>query len=251
MTGTAQSTTVKHPYSDALPPEPLVFTPAPAEHPTRRLWTHADYHKAGELGLFGPEEQLELINGEVWHKARPRSAAHAFATILTGETLRSNIGPDFHVQEEKPVVLDDLTEPEPNIMVVRGTRRQMFSLATPANAVLVVEVSETTLRFDQTVKAEAYARSGIADYWILNLRFRQLEVRREPGLLGDGQWGYRSLQIILSGSQISPLAAPDVVINVADLLPAIQAVSAADASNRSMPLPDDQAAVSSDAPQNE
>ena len=256
MTTTLEKPTVHQPVveppqiesvlSETLQSEPLHF-----EEPTRRLWTRADYHKAGELGFFGMEERLELINGEVWKKVSPQSVPHSSATVLTGEALRSAFGANFHVREEKPIVLNDLTEPEPDVVVVRGTARQLMGHPTVANAVLVMEVSETTLKFDQTYKAEAYARSGIPDYWVLNQRARQLEVRRQPGLLGDGQWGYRSLQIVSDSGQVSPLAAPNVVINVADLLPSLPAPSSTTEANDPTPDTTNLQANTPDAPQND
>ena len=127
----------------------------------------------------------------------------------------------FHIREEKPLVLNDMTEPEPDVVVVCGTARNTPNHPTPANAILVLEVSPSTLTFDQTEKSVAYARSGIADYWILNLRARQLEVRRDPGPMNSGEHGYRSLQILLEDGEVSPLAAPDVTVRVADLLPSL------------------------------
>jgi Uma2 family endonuclease len=191
------------------------------ERPARWLWTRARYHQAGELGLFHPGERVELLEGEVFYKVSPQSDPHASAIVLTADALRAALGQGFHVREEKPMVLSDLTEPEPDVVVVRGTARNTPNHPTPANAVLVIEVSFSTLTFDRTEKAAAYARSGIADYWILNLRARQLEVRRDPGPMNNGEHSYRSLQILLENGEVSPLATPDVVVRVADLLPSL------------------------------
>ena len=105
--------------------------------------------------------------------------------------------------------------------MVRGTLRNTPNHPTPANTVLVIEVSSFTLTFDQTEKAAAYARSKIADYWVLNLRACQLEVRRDPGPMNNGEHGYRSPQIVLEGGTMSPLAAHEATIRVADLLPSL------------------------------
>ena len=189
------------------------------ERPARWLWTRAKYHQAGELGLFLPGERVELIEGEVFYKVSPQSDPHAYAITCTAEIMRDVFRVGFHVREENPIVLNDRTEPEPDVVVVRGTIRNTPNHPTPANVVLVIEVSLSTLTFDRTEKAASYARSGIADYWVLNLRARQLEVRRDPGPMNDGEHGYRSLQIVLENGVVSPLAAPGVVIRVADLLP--------------------------------
>ena len=247
---TVQQPTIEPSQAGALLSKTLTPEPLHSEEPTRRLWTRADYHKAGELGFFGMEERLELINGEIWKKMSPQGAPHAFGVGVVAEVLRGSFPAGFHIREEKPLVLTDLTEPIPDAMVVRGTLRQNPGFATSANAVLVVEISASSLKFDQTVKAESYARSGIPNYWILNQRARQLEVRREPGLLGDGQWGYRSRQIVSADGQVSPPAAPDVVINVADLLPSLPQSPLAVPGN-STPVAQGQLGTASDAPQND
>jgi Uma2 family endonuclease len=192
------------------------------ERPARWLWTRKDYYKATEIGLFRPDERLELIEGEIIRKMSPQSRPHAFGIGRTAEAMRRTFPTGFRISEEKPMVLNDLTEPEPDIVVARGTWEEMPDHPTPANVVLLIEVSSSTLTFDQTEKAAAYARSGIADYWILNLRARQLEVRRDPGPMNNGEHGYRSLQILLENGEVSPLATPDVVVRVADLLPSQQ-----------------------------
>ena len=86
------------------------------------------------------------------------------------------------------------------------------------NAVLVVEVSEISLASDQTTKAAIYAKYGIGEYWILNLRQRQLEIRRDPGQIGE-EFGYRFLQLVMADGTAAPLAAPDQPIRVLDMLP--------------------------------
>lgn len=173
------------------------------------------------MGLFHPNERLELIEGEIIKKVSPQSRPHAFAIARTAEIMRNTFNRAFHIREEKPIVLNDMTEPEPDIVVVRGTLLATPDHPTPANAVLVIEVSLSTLTFDRTEKAASYARSGIEDYWVLNLRARQLEVRRDPGPMNDGEHGYRFLQIVLENGAVSPLAAPEATIRVADLLPSL------------------------------
>lgn len=187
------------------------------ERPPTRLWTRAEYNRAAEQGVFGPTERLELLNGEIFQKVSPQSTQHASSVGLTAEVLRALFANGYHVREEKPLVLDDASEPEPDVVVVRGTLRQARSHPTPATVALVVEVSESTLTFDQCEKSVAYVRSGITEYWIVNLRSRQLEVYRDPALLDNGQYGYRSVQIVAADGTISTLEKPEVSIAVTDL----------------------------------
>ena len=189
----------------------------------RWLWTRKTYYQAAEAGIFGPNERLELIEGEVIRKVSPQSDPHAYSVIQSAEIMRQIFRQGFHVREEKPMVLSDTTELEPDVAVVRGTLRQAHRHPRPENIALLIEVSVSTVKFDQTRKAELYARAGIADYWLLNMPARQLEVRRDPGLLDNGKVGYRSIQIIPADGQISPLAMPDVMVSVADMLPFVSA----------------------------
>jgi len=191
------------------------------ERPKTRLWTCDEYHRASELGLFGPDERLELLEGEIITKVSPQSKPHAQSIVLTAEALRRLFSEGYHIREEKPLVLTDRSEPEPDIVVVRGTSRQSPDHPTPATAVLVVEVSESTLTFDRTEKAVAYARSGIAEYWIVNLRARCLEVHRDPGPVQAEETGYRSKQTLAEDGEIAPLEKPGYRVAVADLLPLI------------------------------
>src|SRR5579871_258949 len=192
---------------------------AAVSYPRKRLWTRAEYHRAAEVGLFRPEERLELLEGELIYKMSPQSNPHATGIGLAADALRDAFGSNFHIREEKPMILSDLSEPEPDVAVVRGKRRGRLQHPTPEEVALVLEVSESTLAFDRREKAVAYARSGVAEYWILNLPQRRLEVHRDPGETGPGEWGYRTLHIVTEAEQVTPLSLPETRISVAEMLP--------------------------------
>jgi Uma2 family endonuclease len=119
-----------------------------------------------------------------------------------------------------PIALDDESEPEPDVVVVPGTHRD-YELAHPARPALLVEVAESSLADDRGTKAALYARAGIADYWILNLVDRVLEVCREPvaATASGSGWRYRAITVLHAGDAIAPLARPDRPVEVAALLP--------------------------------
>jgi Uma2 family endonuclease len=189
-----------------------------ATAPTRR-WTRLEYEQLVDEGFFGPEERLELIDGALIVK-EPQSSWHVTAVALVNEALRHAFGPGWFVRVPGPVALDESSEPEPDVSVVAGTARD-FRDAHPSRPVLVVEVSQSRLRFDRTDKAAIYARAGIGDYWIVNLVDRLLEVHREPApsIGAAGGWGYRSIQRLGPDGMAIPLAAPTARVLVADLLP--------------------------------
>lgn len=190
-----------------------------SDRPKNRTWTRDEYHRAAEMGLFDPDERLELLEGEIVEKISPQSDPHAAGVSLAEDALREAFGRGFHVREEKPIVLSDLSEPEPDLVVVRGTLRDTPRHPTPANCVLVVEVSESSLASDRKIKSAIYAKHGIPEYWILNLRRRELEIRRDPGLIGDDEYGYRFLQVVPESGFAIPMSAPDSSVPIADMLP--------------------------------
>jgi Putative restriction endonuclease len=120
--------------------------------------------------------------------------------------------------EEKPVALDDNSEPEPDLAVVPGTHRD-YSTAHPVRP--VVEVSESSLAWDRDEKGSLYARAGIGDYWIVNLIGRVLEVYRNPvpDPSAPHGWPYGSAESLAPPSTVSPRGLPGVAIPVAGMLP--------------------------------
>ena len=184
-----------------------------------RRWTRVEYERLVDQGFFGPDERLELLDGALIVK-EPQNSPHFTAVSLVHDALRAALGPGWFVRMQGPVALDERSEPEPDISVVPGAARD-YRAAHPARPVLVVEVSESRLRFDRSEKAAIYARAGIADYWIVNLVDRVLEIHREPArpTARHGAWGYRSIHRFGPDSVVSPLAAPAARVTVADLLP--------------------------------
>ncbi|MBI2876684.1 MAG: Uma2 family endonuclease [Candidatus Tectomicrobia bacterium] len=172
-----------------------------------------------ELGLIGPEERLELIEGEIIQQMVPQKSLHATAICLVEEALRLAFGAGFLVRVQLPLVLSPLSEPEPDVAVVRGGPRD-YRDVHPTTALLVVEVADTTLAFDRRTKGSLYARAQIADYWILNLPAQAVEVYRRPMPRANAPlgFGYADMVRYLPGESVTPLASPHAVL-VADLLP--------------------------------
>ena len=184
-----------------------------------RRWKRVEYEQLVEKGVFTPGERVELIDGLLL-VAEPQSSSHFTAVRLTERALVHAFGEGWDVRAQGPIALDDTSEPEPDVAVVRGELRD-FVEAHPADPVLVVEVALTSLRFDREHKSSLYARAGRPEYWIVNLVDRVLEVRREPAPSPSAPygWDYRSVEMLGPGERACPLAAPAARIAVADLLP--------------------------------
>ena len=184
-----------------------------------RRWTRKEYDRLIEIGVFHEDEALELLGGELI-VGEPQSNEHYAAICLVEDALRAALGLGWFVRPQGPLALDDESEPEPDISLVPGRVRDYLA-DHPARPVLVVEVSLSRLQFDREHKGSLYARAGLADYWILNLVDRVLEVYRQP--VDDARapfgWRYASVVRLAAESSASPLAAPHPHIRVSDLLP--------------------------------
>lgn len=182
-------------------------------------WTRVEYERLVDLGAFRPGERLELVGGALVVR-EPQGGPHATAVGLAEDVLRLAFGFGWTVRARSPVALDEDSEPEPDIAVVPGTRRDHRS-AHPSHPALVVEVADSSLEFDRGEKASLYARAGIGDYWIVNLVEQVLEVYREPVPAPHARYGARfaATMTLGAGNHVTPLAAPTAAILVADLLP--------------------------------
>src|SRR5437868_2332910 len=171
----------------------------------------------GEAGLFNGQ-RAELIDGEVMVLS-PQNWPHAATVDRVAEALRLALPAGFWVRAQLPLALGTSSDPEPDVSVVSGHRADYRD--HPTTAVLIVEVSDTSLDYDRTRKASLYARAGIRDYWIFNLVDRQVEVYRGPAPDATQPYGhgYTSTTTLVPPAAVSPPAAPGVSLPVADLLP--------------------------------
>jgi len=184
-----------------------------------RKFTRAELERMYDAGILHPDEKIELIGGELVAKELPMKSAHATAISLCEEALRQVFGKGYVVRGQLPLALSERDQPLPDVAVVEGNIRD-FACAHPTRAVLVVEVSEATLRLDRYTKASLYAWAGIPEYWIVNLMEGVLEVFREPAPIAGRPYGYgyRQQAVYRAGESIMPVAQPEAVIAVDDLL---------------------------------
>jgi Uma2 family endonuclease len=184
--------------------------------PRLRRWTREEYYRLVEQNFFYGQ-RIELIGGKIIQMA-PQHNAHSVAIELVNEFARRAFPADHWVRIQMPLHLPPNSEPEPDIAVVRGSPREATD--HPTSAILVVEVSDTSLRYDRR-KARLYAKHGLADYWILNIQDRQLELYRDP-VPGGGRKGsppYENIRVLHEFDTITPLAVPNASVRVTDLLP--------------------------------
>ena len=190
-----------------------------AERSGQRRWTRHEYERLIDHGFLDEDEPIELLDGLLLVK-EPQHSPHRTAVLLVAKALERAFGDGWFVQTQSPIILDDRSEPEPDVCVVRGSPRDYVE-SHPTRPALIVEVAQAALRMARGRKAAAYARARISDYWIVNLIDRVLEVHREPMRPGPARrhWGYAAIETLGTDATIAPLAAPSAPIRVADLLP--------------------------------
>lgn len=182
-----------------------------------RRFSRQDYERLVADGFFHPEERLELVDGELIMMT-PQGSRHATAVRLAEDTLRAIFGVGFDVRVQLPIALEPDSEPEPDLTVVVGSPRD-YRDAHPQTAVLIVEVTDTTLPYDREHKARLYAKAGIPEYWIVNLPDRCLEIHRDPEAVGSSCATYQSRSVAHPSDTVTPLKSPQGSLVIADLLP--------------------------------
>lgn len=193
---------------------------AVATHAVRtRRFTRAEYDKLIEIGFFRPGESVELLDGELL-VSEPQGARHYTAILRTARALEGVFRDGWVVRTQGPLGLDDDSEPEPDVAVVAGSLHD-YRAVHPSRPVLTVEIADSSLEIDRGRKGAAYARAGLADYWIVNLLDDVLEIYRDPGPDASSPfgWGYARRVVLRAADEARPLAAPGAGIRVGDLLP--------------------------------
>src|SRR5262245_11804014 len=190
-----------------------------AQHPRLHRWTRREYERLLDHGFLGDDDPIELIDGLLLVK-EPQSSPHRTAILLVAKALEQAFGDGWFVQIQSPIILGARSEPEPDVCVVGGAPRDYVD-SHPTRPALIVEVAHAGLAVARGRKAAMYARGSIADYWILNLVDRVLEVHRQPARPGPAlrRWAYVSTDTLDASATLPPLAAPSAHIRVADLLP--------------------------------
>lgn len=192
--------------------------PTPLIEPTRRRWTRDACYRMGELGWF-TGQRVELLDGDIMVLS-PQGPSHATSTDRVRRVLEHALGEGVWVRMQFPVDFGSHSEPEPDVSVVTGSLED-YTSAHPTTAVLVVAVSDSTRSYDRNRKASLYARTGIADYWIVNVVEGQLDVRCQPVPNPGKRHGfdYANVTTLHKADIVVPRCRPPVRIAVGDLLP--------------------------------
>ena len=199
-----------------VPAAPAVPRTTPTPPPTllTRRFTVAEYYRMAEAGILKADERVELIEGEIIVMP-PIGPEHSGSVDISTEVFPILAQGRFSVRIQNPLHLDDGSEPLPDVALVRPRAdRYTRSHPTPADVLLVIEVSDSSLEYDRNVKAHLYGRNNIVETWIKNLPEDCIERFTEPG-----PEGYAQHTIHRRGETLTPVSLPDLELAVDDLLP--------------------------------
>lgn len=181
----------------------------------QRHYTLEEYEQLAECGVLGPEDHIELIEGEIVsmspiglrHRRIVDELIVLFAPLLTKKQTILSI--------QNPLRVPPDSEPEPDCQLLRPEMKRARRHPSGADVFLVIEVSESTLRHDRDVKMPLYASAGVPEFWIVDLDNNRLEVYRQPV---PTERRYQSVRTLLPGETIAPEAFPDLELEVAEII---------------------------------
>ncbi|MBI3156730.1 MAG: Uma2 family endonuclease [Burkholderiales bacterium] len=186
------------------------------DHPDllrRHRLTVAQYHRMGEAGVLMPGARVELVEGEVVEMA-PIGSRHAAAVKRLISMFSGLVADRTQLAAQAPLRLDDQSEPQPDLMLL-APREDFYAAAhpRPADVLLLVEVADTTSRYDREVKLPLYARHGVAEVWLVDLDEGLVHLLREPR---DGR--YTQIQVSATPGIVAPQALPAAAVDLSPLL---------------------------------
>jgi Uma2 family endonuclease len=179
----------------------------------RKRFTVEEYYRMADTGILAPSDRVELIEGEIVEMS-PIGDRHLNAVNRATMIFARGVGDKAVVSIQNPAHMDRHNEPQPDVVLIRP-REGFYGKGTPdpEDVLLLIEVSDSTLRFDLKVKLPVYARTGIREVWIVDLKNDAILIHREP--TDDS---YNSVETKRRGETISPQAFPEFLINVDDLI---------------------------------
>jgi Uma2 family endonuclease len=184
-----------------------------ALHLPRRRFTAAEYHQMAEAGILAEDDRLELIEGEILEMS-PIGRHHAAAVIRLSDLFFDTFRDVALVSAQNPIRLSDDTEPQPDLTLVRR-RPDFYDSGLPGrdDVFLVVEIADTSVAYDRSLKIPLYGRSGIPEAWLIDVNKQTVTVYRDPGAAG-----YGTTRVMRRGEQLALISFPDRPVTVVQIL---------------------------------
>ncbi len=186
---------------------------------TPKRFTIDEYHRLIELGFLTEGDRIELIRGELIQMTA-KGTPHTFSTTRLCRQLDRLLNDQAVIRCQEPIIISVNSEPEPDVVIARGDEADyLANHPYPEDIFLVVEISDSTLIYDQTKKLELYAEAEISDYWIMDLNSRQLECYKEPYQNIQGKFNYLSKQISLVNESVTIPGFEDALLDLSRIFP--------------------------------
>ncbi len=178
--------------------------------PRRHRITAEEYHRMGEAGIFSEDDRVELIEGEIIDMT-PIGSGHANTVDELVRMIAPRLREDKRLRVQNPIVLDHTNEPQPDLAIIKN-RSYSDAHPGPEDILLLIEVADTSLTYDRTVKIPLYARHGIAEAWLVDLPGKAVEIFRYPS-----PNGYLDVDRHRPGQRLQALLVPEVEVDPGEL----------------------------------
>jgi Uma2 family endonuclease len=193
------------------------MTPVTSKH-----FTFAEYQRLVELGFLTEDDRVELIRGELIQIAA-KGTLHSVCNTKLMRELERLVGERAVVRGQELIVLPPDSSPEPDIVIARGQPDDYLrNHPHPQDILLVIEITDSSLEYDQNVKLALYAEDQIQDYWIVNLNADRLERYRHPYQDAQGNFDYRVREISLRNEAVGLPQFPELLLDLNQVFPAFQ-----------------------------
>ncbi|MGJ5630874.1 Uma2 family endonuclease [Nostoc sp. CALU 1950] len=170
---------------------------------TAKRFTIDEYHRLAELGFFEENDRVELIKGEIIQMAA-KGTPHSVCETRLERELYKLVGDRATLRGQQPITLSDNSEPEPDRVIAKNRDDDyLANHPSPSDILLLIEIADSSLKYDQDEKLPIYAEAGISDYWIFNLVDNYLECYSEPYQTLQGKFGYRRKLIYLPNESVN------------------------------------------------
>ncbi len=184
-----------------------------------KRFTIDEYHRLAELGFFSEDDRVELIKGEIIQMVAKGTLHSVCETLLFKELIKLLLDRAM-VRGQQPIIIHDDSEPEPDLAIVHNVDDNYLSAhPNPEDILLLIEIADSSLKYDQEIKLPLYAEAGITNYWIFNLVDNYLECYSEHYQDLQAKFGYRRKLIFLPNESVSLPEFPDLVLNLSQVFP--------------------------------
>lgn len=186
---------------------------------TAKRFTIDEYHRLAELGFFAEDDRFELIEGEIVQMVA-KGTAHSVCNTHLYRELFKLIGEQATLRGQEPIIIPNESEPEPDLAIVQNRPDDYLEThPQPSDVLLVIEVADSSVKYDQEIKLPLYAKANINNYWIFNLVDNYLECYSEPYQDLQDKFGYRRKLIYLPNETVNLPVFSDLVLNLSQVFP--------------------------------